>query len=317
MLCIGREALAVEPVNPDLSPEARAVLNYLHEQSGKKVLAAQHGDTKEYEYVHETTGKYAAIWGTDLIFEYRNDKRMDDVIGWWKKGIIPSTMWHWGAPSVGEGYENSKGKIDVNQCFIEGTPEHKAMWADLKRIADHLTKLRDANVPVIWRPMHECSGGWFWYDKSGGEAFQKLWRTTYDYFTKERKLNNLIWVLCYDGSPGKDYDPGAQYYDIVAADTYDRRTDPHMSMYKATQAVSVPGKLVAFHECGIPPDTEQCVKEGANWSWFMNWDQHVFRVDKAYLTKVYNSDATITLDELPKWEERVAKEKAAKPAQPK
>ena len=302
-----QSALAVEPVNPKASPEARAILSYLHEMSGKKVLAAQHGDTKEYEYVRETTGKDAAIRGTDFIFEYRNAQRVNDVIGWWKKGVIPSIMWHWGAPSKGEGYDQSKLKIDIDQCFVPGTPEHKQMWGDMKRIADHLTKLRDAKVPVIWRPMHECSGGWFWYDMGGGDRFQRVWRTMYDYFTRTRQLNNLIWVLGYDGSPNKAFDPGSQFYDIVGSDTYDSRTDSHLDMFKQTRAVSEPSKLVAFHECGIPPDPALAIADGAAWSWFMNWDQHVFRVDKAYLTKVYNSEFTVTLDELPKWSERIAK----------
>ena len=45
------------------------------------------------------------------------------------------------------------------------------MWKDLGRIADHLTELRDANVPILWRPMHEFDGGWFWYGKGGSERF--------------------------------------------------------------------------------------------------------------------------------------------------
>jgi hypothetical protein len=50
------------------------ILKYLQEQFGKKILAAQHGAQKQYEYVHDITGKYAAIWGTDLIFSNRNDR---------------------------------------------------------------------------------------------------------------------------------------------------------------------------------------------------------------------------------------------------
>ncbi|MCJ7449945.1 MAG: glycoside hydrolase family 3 C-terminal domain-containing protein [Bacteroidales bacterium] len=121
------------------------------------------------------------------------------------KKTLPGQMWvPWGAPSIGEGYENSKKEINIDRCFEPGTEEYKAMWSDLKRIADHLTELRDANVPVLWRPMHECDGNWFWYGKQGGERFVKLWRTMFDYFTKERKLNNLVWVLCHTGEPSAE-----------------------------------------------------------------------------------------------------------------
>ena len=36
---------------------------------------------------------------------------------------------------MGEGYEQSKGKIDVNRCFESGTPENGAIPLDTKRLA--------------------------------------------------------------------------------------------------------------------------------------------------------------------------------------
>ena len=299
------EAKSATPVTPNASPEARMIYNYLQEQFGKKILAAQHGAQKQYEYVHDVTGKYAAMWGTDLIFSKRNDRLMNETIGWWAKGVIPTIMWHWGAPTLGEGYEQSKGKIDVNRCFESGTPENVAMWADLKRIADNLTILRDANVPVIWRPLHECSGGWFWWDKSGGEAFKKLWITMFDYFSKERGLNNLIWVLGYDGSPSAEYDPGKAYYDIVGSDNYDKSTGSHLNMFDACKNLVGNSMPIAFHECGIPPVPEECKKDNAMWSWFMIWDSFVQKVDSTHLKNVYNSDLVITLDKIPNWTERL------------
>jgi len=296
-------AIGVIPVTPNASSEARMVFKYLQEQFGKKILAAQHGAQKQYEYVHDVTGKYAAIWGTDLIFSNRNDRLMNETIGWWAKGVIPTVMWHWGAPTLGEGYEQSKGKIDVNRCFESGTPENVAMWADLKRIADNLTILRDAKVPVLWRPLHECSGGWFWWDKSGGEAFKKLWITMFDYFSKERGLNNLIWVLGYDGSPSAEYDPGKAYYDIVGSDNYDKSIGSHLNMYDACVKLVGNSMPVAFHECGLPPDPVECKKDNAMWSWFMVWDSFIQKVDTTHLKNVYNSDLVTTLDELPNWAE--------------
>jgi len=44
-----------------------------------------------------------------------------------------------------------------------GTPEHTAAMTDLKRTADYLDQLNKAHVPVLWRPLHEIDGGWFWW----------------------------------------------------------------------------------------------------------------------------------------------------------
>ena len=160
------------PVSPNALPEARALLNFIYAMYGKKTLSGQMSSPfgiDEISTIHEITGKYPAIRGQDYINERANNRENQLAIEWWKSGGIPTIMWHWGAPSKGEGYKQSKMEIDINQCFIPGTVEYVAMWSDLKRIADHLTMLRDAHVPVLWRPMHECDGNWFWYGKGGEE----------------------------------------------------------------------------------------------------------------------------------------------------
>ncbi len=58
-------AHAIEPVDKDLIPEARKVLNYLESMYGKKSLSGISG-TKNAEAVYEETGKYPAIIALDL-----------------------------------------------------------------------------------------------------------------------------------------------------------------------------------------------------------------------------------------------------------
>ena len=58
----------LDPITPNASPEAKTILNYVRANFGRKILAAQHGGRMErVDYVFNTTGKYPAIWGTDLI----------------------------------------------------------------------------------------------------------------------------------------------------------------------------------------------------------------------------------------------------------
>ena len=83
--------------------------------------------------------------------------------------------------------------------------------------------------------MHEFDGGWFWYGKGGGERFIRLWRSMFDYFVKERKLNNLIWVLCHCGTPRADWNPGKAFYDLAGPDTYGRGIQA--ALYKTTQSI--------------------------------------------------------------------------------
>jgi hypothetical protein len=299
---LGQTGAGMSPVTPNASPEARALLNYLYSVYGKKTLSGQMwapwAKSDEIRTVFEITGKYPALRGQDYIHERSNKRENELAIEWWKAGGIPTIMWHWGAPSKGEGYEQSKMAINIDSCFIPGTKQYNAMWSDLKRIADHLTELRDANVPVLWRPMHECDGNWFWYGKQGGERFVKLWKTMFDYFTRERKLNNLIWVLCHTGDPSAEWDPGKAYYDIAGGDSYGKGTQaPLFNKLKAIHGETIP---IPYHECGTLPDPDECFKNNVTWSWWMLWHtSHLYNHNKDDLKRIYNHDLVITRDELP------------------
>lgn len=301
VLFAGPLADAIEPVNPHASPEARAVLNYLHAMKGKKTLSGQMWAPfggNEIERVLKITGKLPALRGHDYIHERANAREDELAIAWWREGGIPTIMWHWGAPTKGEGYNQSKMTIDIDRCFEDGTDEQAVMWNDLDRIADHLTVLRDAHVPVLWRPLHEFDGEWFWYGKEGGEKFVLLWRTMFKYFTEERKLDNLIWVLCHSGKPQADWNPGKGYYDLAGADSYGRGTQ--RELYSKVKVIHGDAQPIPYHECGTIPDPDQCFTEGTAWSWWMLWHtQYLARHDRDALKKAYHHERIITRDELP------------------
>ncbi|MBN2261601.1 MAG: hypothetical protein JW735_01735 [Prolixibacteraceae bacterium] len=287
---------------PNPSVEAQALYRYLNDMYGKVMLSGQMWapwGIEEVEYVYETTGKYPAVRGHDFIHEADNQNEVRLAIEWWKKGGIPTIMWHWGAPSVGEGYPNSKEEINIENCFIEGTVEYNEMWRELKAKAVHLEALRDAKVPVLWRPMHELNGHWFWYGKQGPENFKKLWRTMYNYYVHERGINNLIWVFCHTADIDTTWYPGNEYVDITGPDTYDGGNSAHSEMFENAHKLNTPYPI-AYHECGVPPNPDQCLAQNAMWLWWMQWHTgHVQRTDKNYLKYVYNHDLVITLDEIP------------------
>lgn len=287
--------------NLNASQEARDLYaRLLQYHADKKILSGQMWapwGIDEIKYVYEVTGKYPALRGHDLIHESSNAREIELLIDWYRKGGIPTLMWHWGAPSLGEGYEQSKLTIDISKCFIEGTPEHKAMWDDLKRVADWLTVLRDANVPVLWRPMHEFDGKWFWYGKGSGMHFVKLWETMYNYFTKDRELNNLIWVLCHSDKLDVTYVPDKKYFDFAGPDTYTK--DSQEKLYHTIADMYGKDNLIPLHECGTIPDPDICLKNNTMWSWWMLWHtMHLTKMDKDELRRIYNHPAVLTLDEL-------------------
>ena len=289
------------PVTPNASPEARALLNYLHSINGDYTLSGQMWvpwGIDEITTVARITGKYPAVRGHDFIHEASNEREVELLTQWWRTGGIPTAMWHWGAPSLGEGYEETLGTIDIDRCFEEGTAEHRAMWDDLERIADHLTVLRDNDVPVLWRPLHEFDGGWFWYGKGGGERFIRLWRTMFDYFVHERELTNLIWVLPHSSQPRDGWDPGKDYYDLAGADSYGGGIQA--GLFNRMVEMHGDEHPIPYHECGTVPDPDAAFAQGITWSWWMLWHTgHLTDHDEDALTRAYRHERVLTRDELP------------------
>lgn len=260
------------------------------------------GPQHELNYIMQHTGKQPAVLGLDYISPSDYTGVDNRATAWYHdRGGIPSIMWHWGSPDIGTGYENSQQYFDLPRALIDGTSQNQNMMRDMDIIAGHLAVLRDRNVPVLWRPLHEFTGTWFWWGMHGSENFKALWRKMYDYFTYEKGLNNLIWVLPYSGDPSSSYYPGDAYVDIGAADTYVNHNGSLIDLYNEVRGIVGNTRPIALHENGAIPDPAAVLRDGANWSWFNTWHTTWLTNNnsQSWLNYIYNHDHYITLDELP------------------
>jgi mannan endo-1,4-beta-mannosidase len=62
--------------------------------------------------------------------------------------------------------------------------QHGKMLRDLDAIAAQLLKTKALDLPVLWRPLHEAWGGWFWWGAHGPDAFKQLWKLMFERFTQ-------------------------------------------------------------------------------------------------------------------------------------
>ena len=330
---------AAEPVDPDLIPEARKVLEYLESVQGKKILTGISGsqDAQPQAVLH-MTGREPAIAGGDVAgFHRKWDKlyrqvmqgTVDCSIRWWReKGGIVALQYHWMKPGDPEGSAwvdrpRGSGRLDLAKAITPGTDEHRAVIEDLKVTADYLQQLADARVPVLWRPLHEIDGGWFWWtDPQTPENTAALWRLMFDYFVRERKLHNLIWVYNAahvshtrkppaanfeeDAAHRQRYYPGAKYVDIASIDTYANpqfgwgacHEDARRRAYELMQQVA-PGKMLAIAEDSalLNPDVAQ--KDGPAWLYCSAWWTGGKSNPPDWMRKTFNHEHLLTLDELP------------------
>lgn len=286
--------------NSNADEKTQRLYDYICDNYGTHMMAAQQESTwmsspdYEMEIIEETTGKLPAIRGLDFM-----NGDFDGVVKrakeWDEKGGIVTICWHTGIN--GKGYTESLGdKPDFDKLLTPGTDEYNAMMENWDKAAKALAELRDAGVPVLWRPFHEFDGGWFWWGKKGGENFTEIWQMMYDKYTNEYELTNLIWVLGYSGEVKNGWYPGDEYCDIIGSDTYDGTTN--VKAWKKLDAMNT-GKPLTFHECGNLPKVTDFTEDGAVWSWFMIWHtEYVDNQDKENLREIYNSELVITLDEV-------------------
>jgi mannan endo-1,4-beta-mannosidase len=299
-------ASAIEPVNPNLDATAREVLNYLGSIYQQKALAGYN------VYVHtpddyEQTGKRAAVWGRDI--RWLGDPA--EIAAHAKRHRYILTLhWHWYFKEDSAWTGKRKTPVDVGRVVTPGTPEHAQAMAEMDAAADKLQLFEDAGVPVLWRPLHEIDGGWFWWtDKDRPENTSQLWRMMFSHFTRTRKLDNLIWV--YSAGVGKKtaeyrarFYPGADYVDISGIDVYGvefREADPKYWEYYNVMSQVSPGKMLACGEGDAIPNPNM-MRDGTLPRWLYAlpwWGAPSARRPADWALYTMRHDYIVTLDELP------------------
>jgi mannan endo-1,4-beta-mannosidase len=245
-----------------------------------------------------------------------------------KKGGIPAYCWHWKDPSqkVDAFYSPSSGNtpntsFDLKKAFTDvscetlntSSDEFKGIIRDLDIIAGYLKTLADKGIPIIWRPLHEASGKWFWWGYSGPKACKGLYQLMFDRFINYHKLNNLIWVWTTDeAGDALAWYPGDEYVDIVGRDYYYYpREANHSSLVASFEKIKElfgGKKLITLSENGSVPFPDEMKTDGAGWSYFMPWygdytmDGWAHDNTAADWKKILSSDYVLTLDEMPGWQ---------------
>jgi len=213
----------------------------------------------------------------------------------------------------------SKGTFSLTNAVTEGTWEYDVVQQDLARVATYLKLLKAADIPVLWRPLHEASGGWFWWGTDAA-SYKKLWQMMFNYF-KTEGLDNLIWVWTSEGKDSSWY-PGEEYVDIVGRDLYGKTAAQCAEEYNNLRCTY--NKIITLSECGYGDKTKTNAKTGesytegeiidnisdqwsagAKWSWFMPWydgtddkGNPVIHSDVTWWTKVMNMSNVITRDKV-------------------
>lgn len=313
-----REVDPTKPVseNAQTNEKTMEVWNYLRSVYGKQVITCQQMMGNEcYEDLvfYNATNDLTAMKGYDFIFctgSYHSDDMIDEAIEWSKEsGGLCAFTWHWNVPKDIDnpegGYAFYTSEItnfsQVN-AVTPGTKEYETVIHDIDLIATKIQRMESEGVTILFRPLHEASGAWFWWglqgrDSATNEVFQKLWYMIYDRLENYHKLTNIIWV--WNGqNPHTAIHPNAfdiegidRYYDqedisAEALSTYYEKCYGELAGYDKYCAelagMESTGKMMALTECGYIPDPEGIKAADTMWLYYMVWNgDFIYETDAA------------------------------------
>jgi len=311
---------SIKPVTPGASAEAVQLLQYFYSISGKHTLTGQHNEplfgSLNLAGVEKMTGYYPAVFGQDFGFSAPGtwdginfrQQIVDEAIRRHHEGFINTIMWHAVRPTEDEPVTidgSVRGDLTDEewQALITPGTEINERWkSQVDVIAFFLKQLKNADVPVLWRPYHEMNGDWFWWGKKKGEnGYKKLYLMLFDRLVNFHKLHNLVWVYnvneIREGVDSYDsYYPGDDVVDILATDVYSSGFNEE----NYNQLLELAGdKPVGLGEVG-PVPSPAILQNQPRWTWFMCWGAPScqWRQYKEFMA-VYESEITLTWEELP------------------
>lgn len=275
--------------DPEANEETRELYQYLrNEVWGKKVLSGCQAEwnynINDAERIYKASGKYPKV----NVFDFQHfdqpwiNYRTPTAKQWHQSGGIVSFMWHIHIPtnafveqkSDWEGFYIHGEKpchILPSRCATEETLENRIFQQKLEGVAQLLLYYQSQGIPIIWRPLHEASGQWFWWGAEDGAAYKQLYRYMFDYFC-QAGVHNLIWVWTSE-TGDDDWYPGDEYVDIVARDGYPKNNTTHISQAEDFRRLrqAHPNKMTALPECNSVPSWENMQKDNALWLMVAPW----------------------------------------------
>jgi mannan endo-1,4-beta-mannosidase len=315
---------AQEPANMGANEKAKAILKYfqsLEPRTDRRLVTGQFTEfggsssLRLMNRIHDETGQWPAILGAD----YSNGVGLTHTVPnrmslqYWKQGGLVTISAHLYNPSrtnAGGGGLKDKG-VDLNALLAKDTEVHARWMAELDQMVDGLEELKDAGVVVLWRPFHEMNGDWFWWGAKDPAAFIKLWQHMFDYFSKTKHLDNLLWVYSPNqGANTAAYYPGDAYVDLIGLDAYTDFIDTnHIQGYPEIAKIKKPFGFTEYgpHAASNPPGDydyrrflEGVQRNFPRTVFFMSWNAKWSLASNTNVAEVLNSPYVVNRGQLPK-----------------
>lgn len=204
-----------------------------------------------------------------------------DDFGYWKSAEDGTRQYNFSGYTPGTLTGNVVTRVmpgqDLNYLYTD--------YLDL--IADYAKAVEGDGITILFRPLHENTGSWFWWGAAlcDEQAYINLYRYTVDYLKETRGVHNILYVYGpgSEAANAAEYGaryPGDAYVDMIGYDMYhsnpsQENEDAFLSNIKSQNAIlrefaAAHDKLYAITETGVA-DGDVALKRTGNdvKEWYM------------------------------------------------
>lgn len=200
-------------VDTEATPAARCLAARLDRWRSAGIMGmGQQLNVSSEDYadpLEELTGRRVSVVGFDLeelartaTYEYPFfDRAFADLVGLAGQGAVLTATWHMQNPGTGGSFYD-RTWTDLERLLDETTPEGQRFWADADAKLALLAAFHDAGVAVVFRPLHEANGDWFWWGHPRPATYRKLW-TRLQQRAWSAGVHNVLWGYSFNARSGK------------------------------------------------------------------------------------------------------------------
>ena len=283
-----RSAEIAEPVSPNASQAAKALLQTLSSAAPMHVLSGQQsgadGTGSAADAVVRATGKHPAIFGADMDTRSGGPVAakavVDEAIRQSQQNTIVSLRWFAPNPAdMDSTAPDTRNRLltdyEWKELLTPGTRLNQRWCEQVDAVAAALKPLSDKGVAVLWAPYPEANGKRYWWsNRAGIHGSAALYRMLFDRIVNTHHLANLVWV--WEAAPAGfgpnaaagaygEFFPGLLYVDALELDA--TRTESRFRSDVFLRSVGV-GKPIGLFFDGKSPAPAFFATE-SDWGWFL------------------------------------------------
>ncbi len=144
-------------------------------------------------------------------------------------GII-TISWHPDNPKTNKSSWDTTSTV---KQILRGGSLHNKYKNWLKKVANFMKGLKNfigPQVPIVFRPLHEMNGNWFWWGATSctPDEYKRLWRETVYILKDDYNVHNLLYLYSPNTLNSEEeflkFYPGDEYVDILGLDIYQKGT---------------------------------------------------------------------------------------------